>query len=171
MQKIKYFIGGALALLLLGAGCTATQQPAQTNIESMDQGDHAPESMTENTRGETETMEEAKKQTTQDVVDEIVKQPLKLGEVLKTIEIVAKKWEFTPSTITVNQGDRVKLVIESVDVTHGISIPAFGINENLAPGEITVIDFVADKVGTHSFSCSVFCGSGHGNMTGVIIVE
>ena len=87
------------------------------------------------------------------------------------IDMVAKQWDFTPSTITVNEGDKVKLNIRSVDVTHGFAIFEFGVNERLTPGETTTVEFVADKAGEYTFSCSVPCGSGHGGMRGKLIVE
>ncbi len=89
----------------------------------------------------------------------------------KEFRITAKQWEFNPSTITINQGDKVKLYITSVDVLHGISINTFGINKNLEPGQTTLIEFTADKKGNYSFFCSVYCGEKHGNMTGEIIVN
>lgn len=87
------------------------------------------------------------------------------------INMIAKQWNFEPGTITVNEGDNVLLNIENIDVTHGISIPDFGINENLIPGETTSIQFIADKKGVFTFYCSVYCGSGHNSMTGQLIVN
>lgn len=92
------------------------------------------------------------------------------GEV-RVFEMTAKQWEFTPSTITVNQGDAVELHITSIDVTHGFALPDFEINERLEPGEDVHVEFVADKQGTFTFFCSVPCGSGHGGMSGQLIVE
>ncbi len=94
----------------------------------------------------------------------------KYGET-REFTIVAKKWEFEPNTLTVNKGDLVKLRIESIDVDHGISLPAFGINERLEVDDKVDIEFVADKEGVFPFSCSVYCGSGHGGMDGQLIVE
>ena len=54
---------------------------------------------------------------------------------VKSFDLTAKKWAFEPSTITVNKGDKVKLSIKSVDVTHGFSVPDFGVNQTLKPGE------------------------------------
>lgn len=96
--------------------------------------------------------------------------PLPRGEV-KTFTIEAKNWEFTPHTITVNKGDRVMLHITSIDVTHGIALPDFGVNERLNPGQMTVIEFVADTTGTFPFFCSVKCGEGHSGMRGQVIVK
>lgn len=91
--------------------------------------------------------------------------------VTKTFNISAKKWEFSPSTITVNKGDTVVINITSTDVSHGFFIPDFNVNTSISAGKTSSVSFVASKTGTFSFSCSVFCGSGHGSMTGVLIVK
>lgn len=87
------------------------------------------------------------------------------------ISVSAKRWKFDPSIIAVKKGDRVKLSIQSIDVTHGFSIPDFNVNETLKPNETTIVEFTADKTGTFTFACSVFCGSGHSTMKGTLIVE
>ena len=90
---------------------------------------------------------------------------------VKEFEMTARQWEFIPSTITVNKGDLVKLNIKSLDVTHGMALPDFGVNAVLNRGQETNIEFVADKEGVYSFFCSVQCGIGHGNMRGRIVVN
>ena len=92
------------------------------------------------------------------------------GEV-REFTMTAKRWNFEPDTITVNKGDRVKLSITSVDVTHGFTIPEFGVNSRLEPGEETAVEFVADKSGAFQFFCSVQCGEGHSAMEGQLIVN
>src|SRR3989344_9625914 len=79
----------------------------------------------------------------------------------KTFDIIAKNWEFDPSTIKVNKGNKVVLNIESIDIEHGIAIPEFNVNQKLVPGKKVAIEFIADKSGTFSFFCNVFCGAGH----------
>lgn len=64
----------------------------------------------------------------------------------------------------------VRLSIASVDVRHGFKLPTFGVDATLEPNQTTVVEFVADKVGTFSFFCSVFCGDGHGAMNGSLTV-
>ncbi len=93
-----------------------------------------------------------------------------VGEI-KEFSIIAKQWEFNPKTIEVNQGDKVKLNIKSIDVTHGFTLPDFGVNSRLNPEQTTVVEFIADKTGTFSFFCSVQCGFGHENMSGQLIVN
>ncbi len=92
-------------------------------------------------------------------------------EVTKEFSMTAKKWEFEPSQIIVNKGDTVKLKIKSIDVKHGISIPEFNVKTDLNPGQETIVEFKADKSGSFTFFCSVFCGSGHKDMKGSLIVN
>ena len=90
---------------------------------------------------------------------------------IKEFDMIAKRWDFEPDTITVNEGDTVILHITSIDVTHGFGLSAFGINKDLREGETINIEFVADQKGTFTFRCTVSCGSGHSGMNGQLIVE
>lgn len=109
-------------------------------------------------------------QTTTPTAPATTTQVTPTGEV-KEFTMTAKQFEFVPNTITVNQGDTVKLTITSIDVTHGFNLPDFGINERLNPGKPVTVEFVADKKGTFTFACSVPCGSGHSGMSGRLVVE
>ena len=74
-------------------------------------------------------------------------------------------FEFNPSVIKVKEWEKIKLKINSLDVEHSISIPELRIDihdEGI---------FVANKKGTFNFYCHTYCGSGHGAMKGVLIVE
>ena len=87
------------------------------------------------------------------------------------IAITAKKYSFTPNVIRVKKDDQVKLVITAVDAEHGFKLEAFQIEKKLKKGEVTSIEFIADKRGTFPFQRSHFCGFGHGKMKGQLIVE
>lgn len=89
----------------------------------------------------------------------------------QSFSLTAKQWVFEPETIRVKQGDTVRLSIQSIDVSHGFALPDFGINATLEPGKTETVEFVADKKGVFRFVCSVFCGAGHGDMQGTLIVE
>jgi len=117
-------------------------------------------------------VEEPVVEVVEEVVEELVVKEVPVVEepVVKEFNIIAKRWDFTPGTITVQKGDNVKLSIESIDVRHGIAIPAFNINQQLNPGETTIIEFTADKEGSFRFFCSVLCGAGHSGMDGTLIV-
>ena len=87
------------------------------------------------------------------------------------IEVIAKNWEFEPSTIKVKEGAKVKLTVKSIDIAHGIAIPDFGVSQRFEAGETVTVEFTADKKGAFSFFCNVYCGSGHRSMKGTLIVE
>jgi cytochrome c oxidase subunit 2 len=89
----------------------------------------------------------------------------------KEFEIIAKQWEFIPSKITVNQGDKVRLKVTSTDVDHGVAIPQFGVNQVAPVGQTVSVEFTADKKGNFPLICSVYCGSGHMQHKGLLIVE
>lgn len=102
---------------------------------------------------------------------EVVAENEPAAESVKEFKITAKQFSFEPSTIEVNKDDKVRLIVTSIDVPHGIAIPEYGINERLDVGKPVTIEFTADKEGTFATFCSVFCGSGHSGMKGKIIVK
>ncbi|MFQ5832642.1 MAG: cupredoxin domain-containing protein [Candidatus Thorarchaeota archaeon] len=87
-----------------------------------------------------------------------------------TIFVHLRQYEFDPATIEVSLGDTVELLVTSDDVVHGFSIPDYGINELIYPGHPVWISFVADTAGTFEMACSIWCGVGHYDMTGELVV-
>lgn len=90
---------------------------------------------------------------------------------IKEFTMTAKKFEFSPANITVKEGDKVKLTINSLDVPHGFSIDELNIKQDIEVGKPAIIEFTATKKGTFRFYCSLFCGTGHKEMEGQLIVE
>jgi cytochrome c oxidase subunit II len=86
------------------------------------------------------------------------------------LSIVMKKWAIVPDRIVVRQGSRVELVVSTIDVEHGLAVPALGINEPVQPSKPAVVRFLARTPGTYPMHCSILCGRGHDKMTGVIII-
>lgn len=80
------------------------------------------------------------------------------------IEIVAKRFEFIPSAITLKEGVPVVLVLTSDDVSHGLKFKELGLNIKAKKGTTSKVTFTPEKTGTFVGECSVFCGSGHGSM-------
>ena len=88
----------------------------------------------------------------------------------RVIQVTAKKFEFSPSTIELKVGEPVVLEVTTLDRKHGMKSPELGIDAVIVPGKKTLVHLVPDKAGTFSFHCSVFCGSGHEDMAGEIVV-
>jgi plastocyanin len=88
----------------------------------------------------------------------------------RQITIVARKFKFDPRTISVQKGETVRLNIRSEDVDHGFAIDEFNIDRKIKAGTSTVIEFTPDREGRFRFYCSVFCGDGHPDMEGELVV-
>jgi cytochrome c oxidase subunit 2 len=86
------------------------------------------------------------------------------------IHITAKNFEFTPNSIRLKKGQTVLLVLSSQDRTHGFSLRGFGVRAEVNPGGVARVRFTPNKTGKFTFSCDVFCGEGHEDMTGTVVV-
>ncbi len=89
---------------------------------------------------------------------------------VRVVVVKARKFVFDPGTIIVRQGERIRLEVTSEDVTHGIGIKSHGVEEVLLPGKMVKIEFDAGEPGSYHVHCSVFCGDGHDDMHGELIV-
>ncbi len=89
----------------------------------------------------------------------------------RVIEVTAKKYDFEPSTIEVQQGERVILRVTSTDRLHGIGIKKFKVNREVPRGKTVDVEFVASEPGTFAVICTEDCGKGHDDMTGTLIVK
>ena len=88
----------------------------------------------------------------------------------RVVKISAKKFEFTPSEVRVRKGETVVLELKSEDRRHGFELPAFKIRKDIVPKEVTRVVLTPGEAGTFAFHCDVFCGDGHEDMTGTVVV-
>lgn len=94
---------------------------------------------------------------------------------LKVFEVVARRFAFEPATIEVVEGDRVRLLVRSADGPHGVEIKAFKVKKTVPRAKLgdspVTIEFVAATAGEYPILCSEFCGKGHEDMTGALVVR
>ena len=81
------------------------------------------------------------------------------------------KWKFDPENIVLQRGQPVVFEVTSSDVHHGFNLPEFGVRADALPGVTSKVSLVPDKAGTFTFHCDYFCGSGHEDMEGSIVVQ
>src|SRR6266567_2921237 len=93
------------------------------------------------------------------------------AETPQVFQVSVKKFEYSVREITVKKGTPVVIEITSQDRQHGFSLPAFGVRGDVNPGEVTRIAFTPDKTGTFEYLCDIFCGDGHEDVTGTLIVK
>ena len=90
----------------------------------------------------------------------------------QVVRIVAERFSFTPSEVTVPVGTTLELRVRSQDTMHGFRIVGQGVDiavPKRRQGEAVVI-FEATEVGRYRFECSRLCGAGHNFMQGAIVV-
>jgi len=89
----------------------------------------------------------------------------------RVIEIVAKRFQFTPNLVTLKKDEPVVLRLRSEDVVHGFFQRPLGINTTIQPGKTTDVPLTPHEAGKYSIICHHFCGAGHGNMKMTVVVE
>lgn len=89
----------------------------------------------------------------------------------RVVHIVARKFSYSPDVIELQLGIPVVIELTSADRDHGFSVPELGIRIDVEPGKTARVRVVPQKVGTFDFHCDVFCGSGHEEMAGRMVVS
>ena len=88
----------------------------------------------------------------------------------RLIPVVAKKFEFVPKEIRVRRGETVILQLSAPEVPMGFNLADFRQRVDIVPGKTATLRFTADKAGSFVFLCDVFCGTGHEDMSGTLVV-
>jgi cytochrome c oxidase subunit 2 len=117
----------------------------------------------------------------------IVKQDLPAAD--QTVRIVAQQWAWSfvqpGADGRIDTADDIKTVddlhlqvdriyhykLESRDVLHSLSIPAFRLKQDAIPGRVITGWFKPIKTGTYDIQCAEICGIGHGLMPARVVVE
>ncbi len=89
----------------------------------------------------------------------------------KVIQVTAEKFKFTPAVIELKLGEPVVLELTTLDRKHGFQVSDLNIDESIEPGKVTRVRISPAKPGTFLFHCDIFCGSGHEEMAGEIVVK
>ena len=90
----------------------------------------------------------------------------------RVIEVVAKRYAFEPSTIEATVGERLRLMVVSADGPHGLEIKKFKVKKDIPRGTTpVVIEFTPTEAGQFPILCSEYCGDGHADMKGMLVVQ
>jgi cytochrome c oxidase subunit 2 len=89
---------------------------------------------------------------------------INLTHATKVIEISAKKFEFTPSEITLKKGEPVILRLHSSDRVHGFMSKPLKIDTDIPNDTAQDIALTPDSAGDFTVICDHYCGTGHGGM-------
>ena len=90
----------------------------------------------------------------------------------RVIDVIARRFEFAPSTIIVTVGEPVRLMVRSEDGLHGFEIKKFKVNKDIPRGgEAVIINFTPNAAGEFPIMCSEYCGDHHEDMKGMLVVQ
>ena len=90
---------------------------------------------------------------------------------IQPLDIVAKKFEYVPERILARKGRPLLLRFNAPEVPMGVHFADFGVRADIVPGRPAMLSFTPDRAGTFTFYCDVFCGSGHEDMAGTLVVS
>lgn len=85
--------------------------------------------------------------------------------------IIARAWAFEPNEIRVPRGSSVRFRVASADVVHGFLVANTNINVMVIPGQVAEVAARFERPGEYVFLCHEYCGFGHHQMFGKVIVE
>jgi cytochrome c oxidase subunit 2 len=87
------------------------------------------------------------------------------------VVMLGQIWSFTPNEIRVPAGSEVTFIATSPDVIHGFHVEGTRINMMLIPGQVGRVTYTFEEPREHLIVCHEYCGVGHHNMWGRVIVE
>ena len=93
------------------------------------------------------------------------------AETGRKVSVAASRFEFTPDTVKAKAGVPLTFVLTSFDRIHGFKMPEFGIRTDIVPDRETRVTITPQTTGNFAFFCDVFCGDGHEEMGGTLVVE
>lgn len=89
----------------------------------------------------------------------------------KEFTVTGSGFKFSPSTLTVNKGDKVKITFVNSGGTHNFILDQFGVKtKTLGTGQQETVEFTADKAGSFEYYCSVANHKAMG-MKGMLVVK
>jgi len=89
----------------------------------------------------------------------------------RVIKIEARKFRYAPNVIELKKGEAVVLELTALDFPHGFSLPDFKIRADLVMGKPVRVKLKPEEAWQFGFLCDNFCGSGHEEMSGTLIVK
>jgi len=90
---------------------------------------------------------------------------------VKEFTVTGQNFSFGPALMTVKEGDKVKITFKDITGNHDFKIDEFNVATSvLEAGDIETVEFIANKIGSFEYYCSVGTHRAMG-MKGVLKVE
>ena len=86
------------------------------------------------------------------------------------VYMLGRLWQWSP-VLKLKKGETYRLHLSSLDLVHGFSIFPLNLNFMVLPGYDYVLTVTPTTTGEFYVVCNEFCGIGHHQMVGKILVE
>jgi len=86
------------------------------------------------------------------------------------LQLIAQMWSFQPRRIEIPAGSQLDIYLRASDIIHGFKIEGTNVNMMAVPGSINYMRLTLDEPGVYPLICHEYCGVGHHNMRGEIVV-
>ncbi len=151
-------VGIVIVVLLVGYGVMTAGKSSTT--EQNQETDQIEQESLDNSANEDQSTNEAE-DTLPDTSDVMA----------QAITVEGGSFYFKPNEIRVKKGEKVKIILNSMDAMHDFVIDEFNVkSEQIKGGSSTQVEFIPNKTGTFEFYCSVGQHRQNG-MKGNLIVE
>lgn len=91
---------------------------------------------------------------------------------MTTITMDAGAFYYKPNQITVKKGTKVKVILTSRDMMHDFNIDELQVKSGIAKsGETKTVEFIAEKVGSFEYYCSVGQHRKNGQVGTLVVTE
>lgn len=95
--------------------------------------------------------------------------PVVMPDPRKDVFMLAEQWRWSP-VLVLRKGEWYKIHMSSKDVMHGFSLQPVNMNFMVYPDYDYVLSFKPTETGDFKVVCNEFCGIGHHQMLGRIVV-
>ena len=90
----------------------------------------------------------------------------------REVRVVARRYSYSPERIEVQEGDLVKVTLESEDIPHSFNVDdPYRIAKRATPGSPVVFEFRADQAGSFPYYCNMTAEDGCRKMRGELVVR
>ena len=89
----------------------------------------------------------------------------------REIAVSARRYEFTPDRLVVDQDDLVTINFTAEDIPHSFTVDAYRIAKRAGAGQTVTFEFRADQAGTFPFYCNLAIDEGCRKMHGELVVR
>ncbi len=146
----KVIIAIVVLVLLVGGGFFYFQSQSQQNSTTNETAEDSVMEDVQDTMTETAPGAEMSSPSTGSAA-------MESEDGVKEIVVEGSNFKFAPNNITVNKGDKVKVVFKNVGgMPHDFTIDELDVkSKTITVGNTDTVEFTADKAGSYEFYCSV----------------